>query len=89
MATKQGETAEAVAAVKAQTDIMVRLGTAQYAREERRHAADAYAEEVRLARRKRAPEPAEPKPDGPAAQMARKLNVNPDDPLQGIAIPGD
>ena len=87
MATKQGETAEAVAAVKAQTDIMVRLGTAQYAREERRHTADAYALEVRQARRRRAPEPPAPTADGPAAQMARKLKVDPDRPLQGIAIP--
>ncbi len=89
MVEKQSETAEAVAAVKGQTDIMVRLGTAQYAREERRQAAEAYALEVRTARRKRAPAPDAPKPNGPAAKMARKLNVDPDDPLQGVQLPGD
>lgn len=86
MAAKQGETAEAVAAVKAQADIMVRLGTAQYAREERRQAAEDWEARARTARRERAPDPEPPKP-GPAAQMARKLNVDPDNPLMGMPAP--
>lgn len=87
MAKAQADTGKDVAAVKAQTDIMVRLGTAQYAREERRQAAEAYAEEVRTARRRRVPEPQPPTPDGPAAKMARRLKVDPDNPLQGVPMP--
>lgn len=89
LVSQQAKTAQNVAAVKAQTDIMVRLGAAQYAREERQAAAAAYAQEVRLARRRRAPEPEPPAPNGPAAQMVRKLKVDPDDPLRGVSIPGD
>ena len=87
MAKAQADTAKDVAAVKAQADIMVRLGTAQYAREERRHAAEAYEAEVRHAKRRRMPEPARPRPNGPAAKAARRLKVDPDDPLQGVPMP--
>ncbi len=72
-----------VAEMKGTLNMIVRLSTAQHARDERREATAAYEREARAARRRRQPEPPR-RPPGPAAKTARRLKVDPDNPLHGL-----
>lgn len=72
-----------VSEIKGTLDIIVRLNTAQHAREERRMDAEVWKREARAARRRRQPEPPAPRV-GPAARTAKRMQVDPDDPLHGL-----